>query len=517
MVGIPPSVETDVEDVAWAIQTAASLWNRNERVDAIVWLRRAAQAAGEAEHDERALTLARAAAELSEWIATNPIHISGSFAATSISPQDAAASGIDDLLRALPEIPIEEGAQVSMSAMTEPHAFAPVKLPPLPVLDAPSTDAPIAEVFQSVSQEPSSASVPSGAEAHAGLLDPWSTTEDSLPPPMATPSAVVSSEDYQDEVVTSARLELPPAEPAVVMAVPPPVPRMRAPLPSETVVEMPSPALRAAATPPERFSVEQTLVSAGVVLPTRAAGESKVDLSSALALADLPDDTRAELERGAEIHRLGRDEEVMGFALAFVVEGDIDIAAQIVDAPAERIGKGKVLKAKGTVAESVPLRLICASDEAVVATWQAAQIEPAFAACPWVDDELRASANRVQALVGVTLGPLAERLDATLRAQVTSRLELRELAEGSVLVEAGSAVRDLYLVGQGAIELVMDGEVTGEVSVGEFLFPAEIMGGGKAPATARVGKGGALLLASDRSVAQELMSTCPPLLEIFSA
>jgi hypothetical protein len=99
MVGIPPSVETDVEDVAWALQTAASLWNRNERVDAIVWLRRAAQAAGEAEHDERALLLARAAAELSEWIATNPIHISGSFAATpSISPNDVATGGVDDLL-----------------------------------------------------------------------------------------------------------------------------------------------------------------------------------------------------------------------------------------------------------------------------------------------------------------------------------------------------------------------------------------------------------------------------------
>ena len=137
----------------------------------------------------------------------------------------------------------------------------------------------------------------------------------------------------------------------------------------------------------DRFSIEQTLVSAGVVVPTRVDGsgeggtsrtpdvdESKVDLSSALALADLPDDTRAELERGAEIHRLARDEEVMGFALAFVVAGDIDIAAQIVDAPAERIGKGNVLKAKGTVAESVPLRLICASDDAVVATWQAVQL-----------------------------------------------------------------------------------------------------------------------------------------------
>jgi CRP-like cAMP-binding protein len=122
----------------------------------------------------------------------------------------------------------------------------------------------------------------------------------------------------------------------------------------------------------------------------------------------------------------------------------------------------------------------------------------------------------MQALVGVTLGPLAERLDTTLRAQVTSKLELRELAEGDVLVQSGDPVRDLCLVGQGSVELVKDGAVIGEVGVGEFLFPAEIMGGGRASATARAGKGGALVLASDRAVAQELMVTCPPLLEIFA-
>jgi hypothetical protein len=42
------------------------------------------------------------------------------------------------------------------------------------------------------------------------------------------------------------------------------------------------------------------------------------------------------------------------------------------------------------------------------------------------------------------------------------------------------------------------------------------MSGGKAVATARAGKGGALILAGSRGVAQELMSTCPPLLEIFA-
>jgi hypothetical protein len=546
MVGIPPALDSDVEDVVWALQTASSLWKRNERVDAIVWLRRAAQAAGEAEHDDRAFVLARDAAELSDWIAKNPISISQMEAVSSIPPHETG--GVDDLLRgSMPDIPIDVNPQVSMSAMTEPHAFMPVKIPPViapPHLVAPPPLPPMAApppltpqhqtprpqtpippeassplVFQSVAER-TSERVMSAEEAHAGMLDPWAAPpeEEELPHANAQivspESAVVSSEDYDDEVVTSARLVLPPAEPAVVISAPPP-----------PVAPPPRPEPRP--PPVQRFPPEQTLVSAGVAPPSseeqQATDETpvvqiakRVDLGAVEALGDLPEDAREELERIAELHTLAREEEIMGFAFAYVVSGAVDVAAQIVDAAAERLVEGAVLKTKGTVAESVPLRLICASENAVVATWTTEQIEPAFKTCPWVEDDLRASANRMQALVGVTLGPLAERLDAALRAQVTSRLELRELAEGDVLVKAGDPVRELCLVGQGTIEVVKDGEVVSEVAVGDFLFPAEIMGGGKAGATARAGKGGALILAGARSVAQELMMTCPPLLEIFA-
>ncbi|HEY2366016.1 MAG TPA: cyclic nucleotide-binding domain-containing protein, partial [Polyangiaceae bacterium] len=545
-IGIPPATDTDVEDVVWALETATSLWKRNERVDAIVWLRRAAQAAGEAEHDDRALVLAREAAELSDWIAKNPMApLSTAPSISSIPPNDSATGGVDDLLR------IEAAPAVSMSAPTAPVAFMPMQIPEVIVPPAPNTSdlIPISEpssplVFQSVASERTSEHVVSGAEAHAGLLDPWSTqTEEEGVPAVSSAvvssgSAVVSSEDYDDEVVTSAQMMIPPAEPAVVIPAlkpkkPPPPPVKITPLPPAddlrapdlapdpmqdfsqrmTKLAEPSPEMQAAAqaSPPppapkpkpltqtmpspsagppvKRYTPEATLVSSGVEPPKK-----ELDLSTVDALTDLPDDAREELERGATIHRISREEEVAGFALAYIVEGEVDVAAQIVDIPAQRIVRGTVLKVKGTVAESVPLRLICATETAVVATWDAAQVEPAFKACPWVEDDLRASANKMQALVGVTLGPLADRLDATLRAQVTSRLELRELAEGDVIVEQGHAVKELCLVGQGAIELVKDGQVVGEISVGEFLFAAEIMDGRKASATARAGKGGALLL-----------------------
>ena len=135
-IGIPPAIDSDIEDVAWALQTAASLWKRNERVDAIVWLRRAAQAAGEAEHDDRALVLAREAAELSDWIAKNPVIAPPDANISSIPPQDSSSGGVDDLLR---DIVIEAAPAVSMSAPTAPLAFMPMPLPQVIPPPAPNT------------------------------------------------------------------------------------------------------------------------------------------------------------------------------------------------------------------------------------------------------------------------------------------------------------------------------------------------------------------------------------------
>ncbi len=652
MVGIPPALDADAEDVVWALQTAEALWKRNERVDAIVWVRRAAQAAGEAEQDDRALTLAREAAELSDYIASNPLEAVGT--APSTAPPHEAA-GVDDLLgmgeirvslsdiqvedtftpeesSTLPSVkapPVINAAPPAPQAAPppvapEPPPAAPPATPP-PAQAAPAVALPQATppppasgqearpvVFQSVA-EGSSENVRSAAEAHAGMLDPWSEPpeEETTHTIVDSESAVASSDDYdEDEVVTSARMMVPavPSEmvPAVVMPPsPPPVPRKPPPVPpkkeetaapDEDVVsstqtvsssELVPPSLSALEPEDEptmklgesaqaarqllqeaahapvtgavRFPPEQTLVSAGVVKEgeeaaasagagasavaekakadaearakadaeakaeaekTRAAPEPKegggVDLSSVDALADLPDDARHDLESVATIHSLSFEEEVMGFALAYVIRGEVDVAAQIVDAPAERLKEGAILKARGGVAEAVPLRLICASESAVVATWDTAHVEPAFKSCPWVEDELREEANRIQALVGVTLGPIADRLDASIRAQVTSRLAVRELAEGETVVEMGQPVKEMCIVGQGELELLHGDKVVASVGTGEFLFPSEILGAGKASASVRAGKGGALLLVANRAVAQELMVTCPPLLEIFA-
>ena len=64
MVAIPKVRDDDPEDVSWALSTAATQFARGDKAEAIKWLRRAAEAASEAEHDSRALELAKAAADL---------------------------------------------------------------------------------------------------------------------------------------------------------------------------------------------------------------------------------------------------------------------------------------------------------------------------------------------------------------------------------------------------------------------------------------------------------------------
>ncbi|HEY6459358.1 MAG TPA: hypothetical protein VIY73_04380, partial [Polyangiaceae bacterium] len=234
MAGIPSVLESDAEDVAWALQTAEALWKRNERVDAIVWLRRAAQAAGEAEDDDRALALAREAAELAEWLAQNPQPTeSRSSPPRPSSNAPAAADAVDDLLRTsqtnevepaagadatdeidvrVSELPVEsipmesvQGEDLTIPIRTAPAAAPPPAPAPAPPLPPPAPPPPPAALRASMAPRPASLPpitppprpktptpaiaedeaptadrgtvVPTAAEKHAGMLDPWAEHE----------------------------------------------------------------------------------------------------------------------------------------------------------------------------------------------------------------------------------------------------------------------------------------------------------------------------------------------------
>jgi hypothetical protein len=437
MAAIPPALDEDNEDVAWALQTADALWKRNERVDAIVWLRRAAQAAGDAQNDDRALALAREAAELAEWLAHNHAAPRVSRQAPPLHPDSAGhVDVVDELLRR-----VQSDDEVTLPDLS---------IEPPPARSRPS----LSEALRNLAD--SAHDVPTAAQAHAGMLDPWAQAEGSTH--------------------------------------------------ENAVVELDS-------SDAEELEEDEIITSAPILELTDAP-----DLSAVEALSDLPDDVREAFARRAKMHDLERGDEVAGFALAVVLQGSMDVASTLADAPALRLETGAVLRARGTVERVAPLRLLAASEKARVATWGEPEVAAAFGGCPWVEDELCAAADLTHALVGVTLGRLGERLDSALRAEITGKLHLRSLASQETFVQAGAPIPGFLIVGAGELELLSPSGVPGSavLRAGDFLFPSEVLRAAVAPSTVRAADTGALVLVCDRRVAQELLVTCPPLLEIFA-
>lgn len=66
---VPDAKPDDPEDVSWALSTAEAMWARGDHSEGIKWVRRAAEAASEADKDMRAVELAKAAADLQGMIA----------------------------------------------------------------------------------------------------------------------------------------------------------------------------------------------------------------------------------------------------------------------------------------------------------------------------------------------------------------------------------------------------------------------------------------------------------------
>ncbi|HEY3499071.1 MAG TPA: hypothetical protein VGK73_30480, partial [Polyangiaceae bacterium] len=64
----PKALDDDDDDVAWALQTAAVQWERGGHADAVVWLRRAAEAAIEAGKFGRGADLQRGANLVHTWV-----------------------------------------------------------------------------------------------------------------------------------------------------------------------------------------------------------------------------------------------------------------------------------------------------------------------------------------------------------------------------------------------------------------------------------------------------------------
>jgi hypothetical protein len=204
------------------------------------------------------------------------------------------------------------------------------------------------------------------------------------------------------------------------------------------------------------------------------------------AFADLPPEMRAKLASLAKVEVLAADEEVASFGAALLVEGTASVCAAIVDEPVSRAVAGTLLPTRGTLSDSIALRVVAGPDGARMATWDQTVIDEALRSCPWVLEELTTRADRLQALAGATMGPLGE-LDEAVRDKVVALLDVGVArAKDAISADEGA----FALVCAGTVDVVAGG-YTLSVRPGEQLFP--YLGLQRASAGAL----GALLLTGD--------------------
>jgi hypothetical protein len=125
-IDIPRPLSADNETVITALETAELFSAKGDTHEAVRWLRRAAESAGEAGDDARALALSRKAADLHEALEANP--------PPSSAPRLSAAPASVPRPSAVPaSVPRPSAAPTSATAASPPPPSARVsKPPPLP-------------------------------------------------------------------------------------------------------------------------------------------------------------------------------------------------------------------------------------------------------------------------------------------------------------------------------------------------------------------------------------------------
>jgi hypothetical protein len=255
--------------------------------------------------------------------------------------------------------------------------------------------------------------------------------------------------------------------------------------------------------------------------PPEPNGEAtaKVDgvaLESVETLGDLPEEAQAELAATGKLMVLATREEMMlPDGVVLVTRGTAHVTLPHSDVSAARVGQGAVIAARGSI-EAGPLRLIADSAPTHLVAWTETDLQHATRDCPWVVDDLRLIADRLQAHASAGLGPLGARLDDALRAAVYERLQVRVLLPDESVAERGKPLKGLFVVAVGELR-VASGDPARRIGSGEFVFPSCVIGAEPAPHDVKAGPNGGLVLFATRPVAHELMMSVPPLLEILAS
>lgn len=502
----PEPLDDDDDDVAWALQTAKVQWNRGGQADAIVWLRRAADSADQLGNVWRANDLRRMADQLTA-------EMGRAQALSSQAPQSVGGSDIDDLL-----------AEPEASGIT---SIPPSGAPPDPLSSYASVDdfevddiEIDGEVDGEIDDEPFDEEVVVADEdAPDARVQQLLGTEIELTEEVEA----LDEEELDDaEVIADDALDFDDAEaddPVTQPQLDDPryleIPR-RSPLPPPRSLH-PSPTTAPGIGPEHVIDAEPEIALEIEPEPEPEPRLGDVLLGEVRGLEDVPPEGQTLLAREARVERLGENEEVSSFGLALVLRGAVNVMPAIADLSCARAAKGEIVWSLGNLEEGIALRLVASEPNTEVAVWDASLLTDAVRDYPWVVEDLKTLADRFQALAGVAMGPMGERLDDSVRAMVTDRCEIKRLLPGEALTTKGAPVGGMYIMAAGRIEIVDGDSIESEVGPGEFLFAPQVLSNGKAPRDSRAGKGGALVLFAGRGVAHELLLSVPPLLEIFAS
>jgi hypothetical protein len=365
-------------------------------------------------------------------------------------------------------------------------------------------------------------------ESDAGDLNPESevyvdVNPESLPPMSSSVPAAASSRPaapsvtgHPSDLPTQPRIERPPPfrpfQPAVESAETARLPTLPSPakeLAAELEAEDASPYLLQTVPP-----AGGSLLSEDVSPPEAPPGIDGLAFESVEALADLPEEAQTELAASGRRVTLGASEELLlREGAALITHGQVHVTLPYSYVSGERVAGGAVVAARGSV-ESGPLRLIADAERTRLVTWTDEQLSNAMRDCPWVEDDLRQLADRLQAHAAAGLGPLGERLDDALRATVYERLQVRVLAPDESVAERGKPLKGLFVVAVGNLSVGESG--IDSITSGQFVFPGCVIGGELPPHDVKAGPQGAVVLFATRPVAHELMMSVPPLLELLA-
>lgn len=244
---------------------------------------------------------------------------------------------------------------------------------------------------------------------------------------------------------------------------------------------------------------------------------SNVDLRAVEPFSQLPEEVQRTLVRTAIIEDLVPGEARTAFGAVLVVAGEVAVCAVNLEVPVKIAAARSFVAARGSLAESVPMRILGGASGATISRWSEETFDQAVGAHPRAADDCRNASNALQARIGLTLGALAE-VDLATRDSMISRLEVRVLEPEEVITEEDGPMPGLVFVVGGSVE-ILEGEpavVVADVRPGDLLFPEALWAGAAAPLRSRAAATGALLLVGDRKLAMDFAENVPIIGELLS-